>query len=77
VASAVEFSSIPVTRRHYPDNEQRIATRSLRRKMARSQALMAKTIIGMELTEGVSDKSSEPGKMLRRPESRRSSSFKP
>ena len=35
VASAGEFSSIPVTRRRYPDNEQRIATRSLRRKMAR------------------------------------------
>src|SRR5262249_56242294 len=33
-----EFSSIPVTRRRYPDNEQRIATHSLRRKMARSQA---------------------------------------
>jgi len=33
VASAGEFSSIPVTRRRYPDNEQRIATRSLRRKI--------------------------------------------
>jgi hypothetical protein len=33
-----EFSSIPVTRTRYPDNEQRIATHSLRRKMARSQA---------------------------------------
>jgi hypothetical protein len=33
-----EFSGIPVTRRRYPDNEQRIATHSLRRKMARSQA---------------------------------------
>jgi hypothetical protein len=33
-----EFSSIPITRRRYPDTEQRIATHSLRRKMARSQA---------------------------------------
>jgi hypothetical protein len=38
VVSAGEFSSIPVTRRRYPDNEQRIATHSLRRKMARSRA---------------------------------------
>ena len=33
-----EFASVPVTRRRYPDNEQRIATHRLRRKMARSQA---------------------------------------
>ena len=32
-----QFSSIPVIRGRYPDNEQRIATHSLRRKMARSQ----------------------------------------
>jgi len=35
-----------------------------------SDRLMAKMIIGTELTEGVSDKSSEASKMLRRPESR-------
>jgi hypothetical protein len=33
-----EFSNIPVTRKRYRDNEQRTATHSLRRKMARSQA---------------------------------------
>jgi hypothetical protein len=33
-----EFSSNPVTRMRYPDNGQRIATRNLPRKMARSQA---------------------------------------
>ena len=36
-ASAGEFSSIPVTRRRYPDTSRRIATHGLRRKMARSQ----------------------------------------
>ena len=35
-----------------------------------SDRLMAKMIIGTELTEGVSDKSSEGSKMLRRPDSR-------
>jgi hypothetical protein len=35
-----------------------------------SDRLMAKMIIGTDLTEGVSDKSSEANKMLRRPESR-------
>jgi putative tryptophan/tyrosine transport system substrate-binding protein len=38
VASAANFPASPVTRRHYPDNEQTIATRNLSRKMARSQA---------------------------------------
>jgi len=33
-----EFSGIPVTRRRYPDNEQKNRDGSLRRKMARSQA---------------------------------------
>ena len=32
------FSSIPVTRRRYPNNEHRIATRSLRRKWPEAQA---------------------------------------
>jgi hypothetical protein len=35
-----------------------------------SDRLMAKMIIGTELTEGMSDKSSEGSKMLRRPDSR-------
>jgi hypothetical protein len=35
-----------------------------------SDRLMAKMIIGTELTEGVSDKSSEGSKMLRRPDPR-------
>jgi hypothetical protein len=35
-----------------------------------SDRLMAKMIIGTDLTEGVSDKSSEGSKMLHRPESR-------
>ena len=34
MASAGEFSSIPVTRRRYPDNEQRIATHSYPRDLA-------------------------------------------
>jgi len=34
-----------------------------------SDRLMAKMIIGTELTEGISDKSGEANKMLRRPES--------
>src|SRR5215471_4484454 len=43
-----EFSSIPVARRRYPDNEQRIATHSLRRKMARSQAERTRPITGRQ-----------------------------
>jgi hypothetical protein len=35
-----------------------------------SDRLMAKMIIGTELTEGISDKSSEASKMLRRPDPR-------
>jgi hypothetical protein len=42
-----------------------------------SDRLMAKMIIGTELTEGVSDQSSEGTKTLRRPDSRLSSSFRP
>jgi hypothetical protein len=40
-----------------------------------SDRLMAKMIIGTDLTEGVSDKSSEGSKMLHRPESRLSGGF--
>jgi hypothetical protein len=40
-----------------------------------SDRLMAKMIIGTDLTEGVSDKSSEGSKTLRRPESRLSGGF--
>src|SRR6266487_5420019 len=43
-----EFSSMPVTRRRYPDTEQRIATHSLRRKMARSQAERDRPITGRQ-----------------------------
>jgi hypothetical protein len=42
-----------------------------------SDRLMAKMIIGTDLTEGVSDKSSEAAKTLRRPESRLSGYFRP
>jgi hypothetical protein len=42
-----------------------------------SDRLMAKMIIGTDLTEGASDKSSDPGKTLRRPEPRLSSSSRP
>src|SRR5260370_3321173 len=42
-----------------------------------SDRLMAKMIIGTDLTEGASDKSSDPGKTLRRPEPRFSSSSRP
>ena len=42
-----------------------------------SDQLMAKMIIGTDLNEGVSDKSTESSKTLRRPESRLSSSFRP
>jgi len=42
-----------------------------------SDRLMAKMIIGTDLTEGASDKSSEGSKTLRRPESRLSGSSRP
>ena len=42
-----------------------------------SDRLMYKMIIGTDLTEGVSDKSNEGSKTLRRPESRLSGSFRP
>jgi hypothetical protein len=42
-----------------------------------SDRLMAKMIIGTDLTEGVSDKSSEGSRTLRKPESRLSGSFRP
>ena len=42
-----------------------------------SDRLMAKMIIGTDLTEGASDKSSDGGKTLRRPEPRLSSSSRP
>ena len=42
-----------------------------------SDRLMYKMIIGTDLTEGVSDKSDEGSKTLRRPESRLSGSFRP
>ena len=42
-----------------------------------SDRLMAKMIIGTELTEGISDKSSDASKMLRRPDPRLSSSLRP
>ena len=42
-----------------------------------SDQLMAKLIIGTDLNEGVSDKSTESSKTLRRPKSRLSSSFRP
>jgi hypothetical protein len=42
-----------------------------------SDRLMAKMIIGTELTEGVSDKLSEGSKMLRRPDPRLSGYFRP
>jgi hypothetical protein len=42
-----------------------------------SDRLMYKMIIGTDLTEGASDKSSEGSKTLRRPESRLSGSFRP
>jgi hypothetical protein len=40
-----------------------------------SDRLIAKMIIGTDLTEGASDKSSEGSKMLHRPESRLSGGF--
>jgi hypothetical protein len=42
-----------------------------------SDRLMYKMIIGTDLNEGTSDKSSEASKTLRRPESRLTSSFRP
>jgi hypothetical protein len=42
-----------------------------------SDRLMAKMIIGTDLTEGASDKSSEESKTLRRPESRMGSLSRP
>jgi hypothetical protein len=42
-----------------------------------SDRLMYKMIIGTDLTEGASDKSSEGSKMLRKPESRLSGFFRP
>jgi hypothetical protein len=42
-----------------------------------SDRLMYKMIIGTDLNEGVSDKSSEAAKTLRRPESRLSGYFRP
>src|SRR5262249_23885476 len=50
VASAGGFSSIPVPRRRYPDNEQRIATHNLPRKIAQKPSRAVNRRARLQLT---------------------------